>query len=83
MEKNEALLENLKDDVQSQDWTYDPKYHNRRMVKNVIENFIFTNRPTVLVSLFYSCFSKNITNNRSFLSIRDYGASRELYEKAL
>jgi hypothetical protein len=29
------------------------------------------------------CFSRNITDDRSFLSIRSYGASRELHGGAL
>jgi hypothetical protein len=29
--ENEVLPENLEVDVQSRDWTYGPKYHNRHM----------------------------------------------------
>ena len=52
-------------------------------VQSVIENFIFTSRPIAHVSLFHSCFIRNKTNDRSFLSIRGYGALKELYGGAL
>jgi hypothetical protein len=55
----------------------------RHMVQSVTGNFIFTSCLIALVSLFWSCFSINKTNDRSFLNIRGYGTSRELYEGAL
>jgi hypothetical protein len=48
------------------------------MVQSMIGNFIFTSHPIAFVSLFYSCFSRNITNDRYFLNIRGYRASKEL-----
>jgi hypothetical protein len=53
------------------------------VVQSVAENFIFTICPLAHVSLFYSCFSKNIINDKYFFSILGYGTLRELYEGAL
>jgi hypothetical protein len=65
VEKNEVLLENLKVDIQSQDWTNDLEtgctvrsitadVHPEpgRTVQSVTKNFILTSRPIGLVSLF-------------------------------
>ena len=61
--------------------TYNPEPKHK--VQSVTENFIFTSLPIAPVSLFWSCFSRNRTNDWSFLSIQGYGASRELYGGAL
>jgi hypothetical protein len=70
--------------------TYSQKYHSgmyspepRCTVHSVIGNFIFINRLIAPISLLQSCFSRNRTNDRYFLSIRGYGASRESHEGAL
>jgi hypothetical protein len=63
------------------EWTYG--LEPGRTVQSVTGNFTFTSRLIALVSLFYKCFSRNRTNNMYFLSIRGYGALRELHGGAL
>jgi hypothetical protein len=53
------------------------------MVQSMTGNFIFTSCPIAPISLLYSFFSRNITNDRSFFSIRSYKALRELHREAL
>jgi hypothetical protein len=59
--------------------TYGSKCHNGHTVQSVTGNFIFTSHPIAPVSLFYSCFSINRTNDKSFLNIRGYEVSKKLY----
>jgi hypothetical protein len=82
-EENEVLLENLKADVRFEVSQRTYSLEPRRTIQSVTRNFIFTSCPIAPVSLFYSCFSINRTNDRCFFNIRGYGASRELYGRAL
>jgi hypothetical protein len=61
--------------------TYGPE--PKSTIQSLTRNFIFTSCPVALVSLFESCFSRNRTNDRYFLSIRGYEDSRKLYGGAL
>jgi hypothetical protein len=91
VEKNEILPKNLQADIRSWDWTYSLKYHSERTAPSpdvrskMWQRTLFS--PVVpyivLVSLFYSYFSKNRINDRSFFNIRGYGALIELHGGAL
>jgi hypothetical protein len=62
-------------------WTYGSEL--RRVVQSVTGKFIFNNCLIAPISLSCSCFSRNRNNNKSFLSIRGYGASRKLHRGVL
>jgi hypothetical protein len=81
--EKKVLPKNLEADVRSQDQMYSLKYHSGHTVQSVKRNFVFTSHPIAPISLFYSCFSRKRANDRSFLSIRGCGTSKELHEGAL
>ena len=70
---------NVRSEVSQQTYGLKPD----RTVQSVTGNIIFTSHPITPVSLFCSYFSRNRTNDRSFLNIQGYGASRKLYGGAL
>jgi hypothetical protein len=55
--QNEVLPKNLEANVQSQDWTYNPKCSRERCFGQPSDSSYF---------LLWSCFSKNMANRRFF-----------------
>jgi hypothetical protein len=88
--ENKVLLENLGANVLSQNWMYGPKCHSRHTAPSpnvlpVCDKEPYFHQPSyssyfLVIEL---CFNRNRIDDRSFLSIRDYGASRELHGGAL
>jgi hypothetical protein len=62
-------------DVQSRDWTYGQSVIGKPYFHQPSHSSCF-----LVIEL---CFSRNRTNDMYFLSIRGYGASRELHGGAL
>jgi hypothetical protein len=79
--ENEILPENLRADVRSRDQTYSSKCHSRCTTPSpnvwlVCDKELYFYQPSysscfLVIEL---CFSRNRTDDRSFLSIRGFGA---------
>jgi hypothetical protein len=79
--ENEVLPENLRVDVRSRDQTYGSKCHSERTapspnVRPVCDKELYFHQPSysscfLVIEL---CFSRNRTDDRSFLSIQGFGA---------
>jgi hypothetical protein len=86
--ENEILPENHGADVRSRDRTYNPKCHNGHTTLDVWpvcdrEPYFHQLSCSSYFLVIELCFSRNRTDDRSFLIIRGYGASKELHGGAL
>jgi hypothetical protein len=83
-------LKDVGADVRSLDQTYGLSCHSGRTTPSRTYGHSVTGKPhfhqpshSSCFLVIELCFSRNRTYDRSFLNIRDYGASRELHGGAL